>query len=91
MESTREVSKAEGEAEAKEWREQAEKAGDGRIGDIMFMETSALNNENVTETFKGLVKLMMKQAPSKEVAKAKEEPKAKETGDKAGGCKCVIS
>jgi len=99
----RQVSKEEGEKKAQEWRDQAEKSGDGRIGEIMFMETSALKNENVSETFKGLVRLMMKAGGSKPAPKAataakeqpasggKEAPKTNESGDKPGGCKCVIS
>lgn len=93
----------EGKKLADKWREEAKKSGD-RIGEIMFMETSALQKTNVEETFKGLVRLMKKgkpaggapsggaapaAAPAGGAATAPDAPK--ESGDKGGGCKCVIS
>merc|ERR1711998_244666 len=72
------------------------------IGEVTFKETSALTNINVVETFKELVELMLKQrggGAAPEAAAAKESapaegdaaPSPKTTGDKGGGCKCVVS
>merc|ERR1712216_57355 len=84
----RKVKKEEGEEKVKEWM--ANKSD--KIGDIMFMETSALTKKNVDETFKGLVRLM---GPGKKVANpqvssaapaaAQEEKETKNSGDKSGG------
>jgi len=96
LESERKVTAEQGEALAAQWRE---KSSD-KIGEIMFMETSALMKTNVDETFKGLVRMMGKgKAPPKQAAAtpapvtggggAPAEPKT--SGDKGGGCKCVVS
>jgi len=98
LETQREVSKEDGEKKAAEWKAQHSDV----ISEVMFMETSAMMKKNVDETFKGLVKLMMKDkpAPSKTAggttastsnapeATATDEPKT--SGDKGGGCKCTI-
>lgn len=93
LEIERKVTTQQGEDLAKEWRAQ----GSNKIGDIMFMETSAMNNTNVGETFKGLVKLMMQGRPAPRAApssSASSEPPAagepKTSGDQGGGCKCTI-
>lgn len=55
---------------------------------------------NVDETFKGLVRMMGKgKAPTKAAgggggggaAQKTEAPEPKTSGDKGGGCKCVVS
>merc|ERR1711934_302469 len=108
LQADRKVLKEEGEKKAQEWKDKVAKAGDNKIGDIMFMETSAMQDTNVDDTFKGLVRLM--QSSSKPAAaaaspasggasasasggdaKSVEGPKTNESGDKPGGCKCVIS
>merc|ERR1711959_474295 len=101
LQAERKVTKEEGEAKIKEWKEKRDAAGNNKIGEIIFMETSAMQDTNVDETFKGLVRLMQTSnkpaaaaAPAGGDAKkadAVEGPKPNESGDKPDGCKCVIS
>jgi len=95
----RKVSESQGEDLHKQWKAAASE----HISDVMFMETSAMNNINVNECFKGLVRLMMK-AEGKTggggggaaaagggpiEASASADPKT--SGDKPGqGCQCVV-
>jgi len=92
LESERKVTTEAGEALANEWRNQPSDT----IGEIMFMETSAMNNIGVKDTFHGLVRLMMKDRPaptstasaSSHTADNSDEPKT--SGDKGGGCQCTV-
>jgi len=94
LDNERKVNASQGEEKAKEWRAR----NSAKISDVMFMETSAMTNVNVGEMFKGLVRLMAKDAPpppqaantsSGAPAPAKEDD-PKTSGDKSGGCKCTI-
>merc|ERR1711998_727055 len=87
----RKVATAQGEQKQREWRERKT----SRIGDVQFMETSAMTNVNVSEMFKGLVKVMMKDAPpppmeGSSAPAAQEAAPTKTSGDSGQGCKCTI-
>merc|ERR1712093_341363 len=73
----RKVKTSEGEEKAEEWRNNKS----DKIGDIMFMETSALTKINVDETFKGLVRLM---GPGKPAAAAAPTSSAAAPGGGGG-------
>jgi len=102
LEGERKVTMAQGEAKQKQWQDKAKADGaQSKIGEVMFMETSAMTKINVDETFKGLVRLMFKDKPAPKPAAAASsggggapastapaEPKS--SGDKGGGCKCVV-
>merc|ERR1711998_408127 len=92
LESERKVSLEAGQALAEKWRNNKS----DKIGDIMFKETSAMMNTNVGETFVDLAKAMMKGMPMSSVSAnsqasapvVADEPKT--SGDKGGGCTCVV-
>merc|ERR1712070_629391 len=96
LEAERKVTTEAGEELAKSWRTK----GSERIGEVMFMETSAMTNINVAETFTGLVKLMMKDRPAPAAAassassagptEASGEPDPRTSGDKGGSCNCSV-
>merc|ERR1711998_243933 len=100
LESERKVTMAQGEAKQKQWQDEARADGaQSKIGEVMFMETSAMTKINVDETFKGLVRLMFKDKPAPKPAAAATTSNAsaasqpaepKTSGDKGGGCKCVV-
>merc|ERR1711998_596171 len=99
-ESERKVTMAQGEAKQKQWQDKARADGaQSKIGEVMFMETSAMTKINVDETFKGLVRLMFKDKPAPKpsassttsnASAASQPAEPKTSGDKGGGCKCVV-
>jgi len=94
LDGERKVTYRQGEEKQRQWIERAKTSS--KIGDVQFYETSAMMNINVTELFKGLVRVMMEKSPGGGAAPvvasaappAQEEPKT--SGDKGGGCKCVV-
>jgi len=100
LEAERKVTFAQGEELQQQWQAKAKADGSqSKIGEVMFMETSAMTKINVDETFKGLVRLMFKDKPAPKPsassttsnASASSQPaEPKTSGDKGGGCKCVV-
>ena len=84
----RKVTTTQGEQKQREWRERKT----SRIDEVQFMETSAMTNVNVTEMFKGLAKVMIKDGLYEQAQSTKTggPERAPLRGDSGGGCKCTI-